>query len=123
MTSKGCDMTGSSLGRDGADIPEPRRIRQLRHLVTTLTAVLIVGVITVVALLVIRLSTLTPAAAPALPATLALPAGETARAVTLGAGWVAVVTEDARATERIRVFDAATGAERAVTEITPAPAP
>ena len=58
--------------------------------------------------------------APALPAEIALPAGESARAVTLGDGWLAVVTVDAAGRERIRVLDRATGAERAVTEIAPA---
>ena len=103
------------------DYPEPPRLRQLRRLVTLLTMTLIVGVITVVALLVIRLSSLQRPAAPALPAEIALPAGETARAVTLGDGWIAVVTADAAGHERIRVLDRATGAERAVTEIVPAP--
>jgi hypothetical protein len=41
--------------------------------------------------------------------------------VTLGDGWIAVVTADAAGHERIRVLDRATGAERAVTEIVPAP--
>lgn len=102
------------------DFPEPPRLRQLRRLVTLLTLTLIAGVITVVALLVIRLSSL-ERRAPALPPAVALPAGETALAVTLGDGWVAVVTADAAGRERIRLLDAATGAERAVTDIAPAP--
>ena len=61
--------------------------------------------------------------APALPPEIALPAGESARAVTLGDGWLAVVTVDAAGRERIRVLDRATGAERAVTEIAPAMTP
>jgi len=100
------------------DFPEPPRLRQLRRLVTLLTATLIVGVITVVALLVIRLSALQRPPL-ALPPEVALPAGETARAVTRGDGWLAVVTTDAAGRERIRVLDRATGAERAVTEIAP----
>ena len=103
----------------GEDFPEPRRLRQLRRLVTALTATLILGVITIVVLLVIRLSSLDPA--PGLPPEIALPPGERAEAVTLGSGWIAVVTVDAAGQERIRVLDRATGAPRAVTEIAPAP--
>jgi hypothetical protein len=109
-------MADSTPGDD--DFPEPPRLRRLRRLVTLLTATLIVGVIATVGLLVIRLSALAPA--PALPPEIALPAGEQARAVTLGEGWLAVVTVDGAGRERIRLLDAATGAERAVTEIAPA---
>jgi hypothetical protein len=97
------------------DFPEPRRLRQLRRLVTALTATLIAGVITVVALLVIRLAPLTRP--PELPASLPLPRGESARAVTFGSDWIAVVTADASGRERIRVLDRATGAARGVMEI------
>jgi hypothetical protein len=109
-------MADSTPGDD--DFPEPPRLRRLRRLVTLLTATLIVGVITTVGLLVIRLSALAPAPAP--PAEIVLPAGESARAVTFGEGWLAVVTVDGAGRERIRVLDRATGAERAVTEIAPA---
>jgi Family of unknown function (DUF6476) len=101
------------------DFPEPPRLRRLRLLVTLLTATLIVGVIAIVALLVIRLSALAPA--PGVPPEVALPAGESARAVTLGEGWLAVVTVNAEGQERIRILDATTGAERAVVEIAPPP--
>src|SRR4051812_18734565 len=95
---------------DDRDFPEPPRLRRLRRLVTALTATLIVGVITIVALLVIRLST---APAPlALPPEVRLPAGESARAVTLGSDWLAVVTVDPAGVERIRILDRATGAPR-----------
>jgi hypothetical protein len=97
------------------DLPEPRRLRQLRRLVTALTATLIAGVITVVALLVIRLAPVTHP--PELPASLELPGDESARAVTFGTDWIAVVTADASGRERIRVLDRATGAARAVIEI------
>jgi Family of unknown function (DUF6476) len=110
-------MGGSSLGPDD-EFPEPRRLRQLRRLVTALTATLILGVIAIVALLVIRLAPL--GRAPELPPELRLPAGESARAVTLGSGWLAVVTVDAQRRERIRVLDRATGAPRGVVEIVPA---
>jgi hypothetical protein len=109
--------SGDPDGETAAEPPEPRGLRALRRLVTLLTATLILGVITIVVLLVIRLWALAPTPAPALPAEIALPAGETARAVTLGTGWVAVVTVDAAGAERIRVLDAATGAERGVLAI------
>ena len=63
------------------------------------------GLITIIALIVIRF----PAAMnarPALPATITLPAGAKAGAVTLGRGWVAVVTD----MDDILIFDAKTGA-------------
>lgn len=108
------------MAREAPDteaLPEPPSLRRLRRLVTTLTVTLIVGVITVVVLLVIRLARIEPP--PDLPATVALPAGEEATAMTLGEGWVAVVTVDAERRERIRVIDAETGADRGVTEIAP----
>ena len=108
-------MRGETPGEDG--FPEPPRLRQLRLLVTTLTVTLILGVIAIVALLVIRLA---PTPAPTLPPRIRLPAGESARAVTLGQGWLAVVTVDGSGHERIRVLDRTTGAQRAVTEIAPA---
>jgi hypothetical protein len=101
------------------DLREPRRLRQLRWLVTALTATLIVGVITIVALLVIRLGV--AGQAVPLPETVALPAGESARAVTLGSDWIAVVTVDDDGVERIRVLDRATGTPRGLAEITPQP--
>ena len=70
----------------------PPSLRFLKHLVTLLTITMIVGVITVVALLVTRLPQV--AAGPALPTSLTLPAGVQARAVTMGTGWIAVVTSD-----------------------------
>jgi hypothetical protein len=85
--------------------------------VTALTVTLILGVIAIVALLVIRLAP--GPALPALPPELRLPPGESARAVTFGDGWLAVVTVDEAERERIRVLDRATGAPRAVTEIAP----
>jgi Family of unknown function (DUF6476) len=101
------------------DFPEPPRLRRLRRLVTALTVTLIAGVIAIVALLVIRLGV--APVAPMLPEAVRLPAGEVARAVTFGDGWVAVVTGDAAGRERIRVLDARTGAERAAVEVAPAP--
>lgn len=113
-------MPSVTSGRADEDIPEPPRLRRLRQLVTVLTATLIVGVITITALLVIRLSALAPPAPPMLPPEISLPPGESARAITLGVGWIAVVTVDAAGTERVRILDAATGAERGLAEIAPA---
>lgn len=98
-----------------ADWDEPPRLRRLRRLVTALMLTLIFGVIAIVALLVIRFGPFT--GPPPLPDALALPAGERAEAVTLGRGWVAVVTIDAAGRERIRVIDRATGLERAMLEL------
>ena len=92
-------------------------MRLLRRMVLALTATLIAGVIAIVGLLVIRLQ-----AAPtpvALPQEVRLPAGESARAVTLGSDWVAVVTVDPAGQERIRVLDRGSGVERAEVEIAP----
>ncbi|MGA0541457.1 DUF6476 family protein [Neotabrizicola sp. VNH66] len=74
--------------------PLPPSLRLLKALVIVLMLTMIGGVIAMVWLLVTRL----PAAdrAPEVPATLALPAGETAAAVTFGKGWTAVVTESGR---------------------------
>ncbi len=113
------------ISRKGEDITdrtsiapaEPANLRWLRRLVTTLTAVLILGVIAIVALLVIRLNAAAPGPTLALPAEIALPDGETATALTRGTGWIAVVTRDEGGAERIRVLDAATYAERSVTEM------
>lgn len=82
---------------------------------TALTATLIAGVIAIVAILVIRLSAAPPPLT--LPPEVSVPAGETAQAVTLGRGWVAVVTRDAAGQERVRILDATTGAPRGVAEI------
>ena len=76
-------------------IPEPElppSLRFLKNLVTVLTITMILGVITVVAVLVTRLQQVSPA--PGLPAGLTLPAGTTAQAVTMGTGWIAVVTSN-----------------------------
>lgn len=77
----------------------------LRRLVTTLMVVMILGVVVIVGLLVTRLSS---DRSPALPEHLALPEGAKAEAVTLGKGWIAVVTDD----QRILIYDATTGALR-----------
>lgn len=76
----------------------PPSLRFLKHLVTALTLTMIVGVIAIVALLVTRLPHL--GSAPVIPPALVLPAGAEAAAVTMGSGWVAVVTKD----DRILIF-------------------
>jgi hypothetical protein len=86
-----------------SDLPEPANLRFLRRLVTVLTAVMICGVLGIVALLVIRLSH--PVGGPVLPAAVTLPEGAEADAVTVGRGWVGVVTADGR----FLVYDAQTG--------------
>lgn len=68
----------------------PPSLRFLKRLVTVLMLTMIAGVITVVVLLVTRLPQL--GRAPVLPAQLVLPKGAQAAAVTMGQGWIAVVT-------------------------------
>lgn len=63
-----------------------------------LMVTMICGVITVVWLLVTRMPD--GNALPAVPAGLALPEGAVAQAVTMGQGWIAVVTAD----QRILIF-------------------
>ncbi|MBQ4826841.1 MULTISPECIES: DUF6476 family protein [unclassified Leisingera] len=83
---------------------EPPQIRFLRRLVTTLTVVMIGGLVVIISLLVIRLQ----AGDTPLPAEIALPDGVKAEAVTLGRGWIAVVSQD----NRILIFDRESGALR-----------
>ncbi|MDT8856716.1 DUF6476 family protein [Paracoccaceae bacterium Fryx2] len=80
-------------------------IRFLKWLVILLAVTMIVGVIMIVSLIVTRMpQTLRPEPAPAaeitLPASVALPAGTEARAITQSADWIAVVTTD----DRILIF-------------------
>jgi Flp pilus assembly protein protease CpaA len=77
----------------------PPSLRLLQRLVTILTVTMILGVITVVGLLVTRMPQ--PNAGPVLPSALVLPAGAKAAAVTMGTGWIAVVTTD----DHILIFD------------------
>lgn len=65
---------------------------------------MVCGVVAIVALLVIRLSN----TGPQLPENVALPAGVSARAVTFGEGWIAVVTED----DRILILNSLSGSVR-----------
>ncbi|MBH1974608.1 MAG: hypothetical protein I8H94_05965 [Rhodobacteraceae bacterium] len=102
------------------DTPEeqalPPSLRFLKALVITLTITMIVGVITVVGLLVTRMPD-GRAMAPVLPQALALPDGAKAQAVTMGAGWIGVVTTD----NRILIFTP-DGALQQELQIAPLPA-
>ena len=115
------ESAGPRVGEDD-DIPEPAPVRRLRLLVTTLMVVLIGGMITVTAALVIRLGIGggTEAPAPLAPVSaeaLTLPEGAEIRALGRGPGEVLILTRDAEGTERLRVFDAASGAQRSVTPV------
>lgn len=100
----------------------PPEFRFLKRLVTLLAGTMILGLITLIALLVIRLPGIrAPEPAPALPAvtlpaTVTLPAGTRAEAVTFGPGWIAVVTDR----QEILILDAASGAVRQRIAILPA---
>ena len=85
----------------------PPQLRFLKALVTILAGTMIVGLIAIITLIVIRFPTATTQR-PALPEQITLPEGETTRAVTLGTGWVGVVTER----DEILILDAKTGALR-----------
>jgi len=75
------------------DTPKlPADLRFLKLLVTTLAAVMIVGLLAIIGLLVTRLGA--PAPLPALPASVILPQGAQAAAVTFARTWLVVVTED-----------------------------
>ncbi|EKE45852.1 hypothetical protein OCGS_0078 [Oceaniovalibus guishaninsula JLT2003] len=72
------------------DISSPDRgLVLLKWLVTGLTATMMIGLVVLIGLFVTRF----PDNAPSLPASLTLPKGEKAMAVTMGTGWIAVVTE------------------------------
>ncbi|MBY6091830.1 DUF6476 family protein [Maritimibacter alkaliphilus] len=98
------------------EMNEPANLRFLRRLVTALTGTMIVGLIILIALIVIRFWSTPPAgpALPVLPEAISLPEGATAQAVTFGAGWVAVVTDD----QQILVYDATSGALRGSLDLT-----
>jgi hypothetical protein len=106
-------------GRD--DLPEPPQVRRLRLLVSALMVVLIGGMLIVVAAMVIRLGVLgapdKAALGPVTAANLALPAGAEAVALGRGPGEVLILTRDAAGAETLRVFDAASGAEKSATPI------
>ena len=109
-------MSDMSSGPQSGGDALPPDLRFLKRLVTVLAGTMIAGLITIIALLVIRFpQAIGPR--PALPETIVLPEGATAEAVTMGRGWVAVVTEE----DEILIFDRATGALTQTVEIAPAP--
>ncbi|MEI4471060.1 DUF6476 family protein [Frigidibacter sp. MR17.24] len=90
-----------------SDAPQaalPPELRFLKILVTALAGVMMLGLLAIVGLLVIRFSTAPEV--PRLPEAVVLPDDATARAVTFGTGWYAVVTDH----DEILVFDAESGA-------------
>lgn len=100
------------------ELPEPAPVRRLRLMVSALIFVLIAGVVTVAATLVIRLGALEPRAAPPIAAErLVLPEGEMIVAMGQGGGRVLIATRDAAGVERLRAFDAGSGAQSSVTLI------
>ncbi|QYK43233.1 MAG: hypothetical protein KF887_09125 [Paracoccaceae bacterium] len=85
---------------DGGDVALPPSLRFLKWLVIVLTISMIAGVITVVALIVTRMPQAIRSPLPDLPASLALPAGTRAEAVTFGRGWIGVVVSGADDVDR-----------------------
>ncbi|MEM6547699.1 MAG: DUF6476 family protein [Pseudomonadota bacterium] len=106
---------------DAEELPEPLSLRRLRWLVTVLMVVMILAVITVAVTLVIRLSAFGGSHArdlgPVTAAEIALPVGETAMALGRGPGELLVMTRDALGQERLRVFDARSGAALSTTGV------
>ena len=80
-------------------------VRYLRILVTALAAAMVAGILVIAAVIVIRFPTAAP---PSLPESVALPAGTSATAFTVGDGWIAVVTSDGH----ILIYGAEGGAPR-----------
>jgi Flp pilus assembly protein protease CpaA len=93
----------------------PPSLRFLKSLVILLMLTMIVGVITIVGLLVTRMQH-GFTASPSLPQAIELPEGSTPRAVTMGTGWIAVVTSD----DRILIFEP-NGTLRQEVTLLPAP--
>lgn len=88
-------------------------------MVTALIMVLIVGAIIVVASLVVNLSALTAGGSSGTIAaeTLVLPTGEEIVNVGEGTGRLLLITRDRAGAERLRAFDATTGAALSTTMI------
>lgn len=114
VTRRGTVMSDiDNAPADGGQTP-PANLRFLKILVTVLAGTMIAGLIILIALIVIRFPKVAPY--PALPDGIALPEGARAEAVTMGRGWVAVVTDG----DEIVIFDAKSGAERQRVRIAPA---
>jgi hypothetical protein len=82
------------LPGDAEERPLPE-LRFLKALVTVLAGTMIVGLIAIIALLVIRLGGTPSSMVPNLPATITLPEGSKATAITYGQGFILVVTDKA----------------------------
>lgn len=82
--------------------PEPPRIRLLRRLVMALTVVLMLGMIIIVGLMVWRLGP--RATTPALPAEIALPAGERLTGFARNPDWTVLITTDAQGIQRLHLL-------------------
>jgi hypothetical protein len=99
------------MSQSSANGPLPPDLRLLKALVTTLLVVMILGLLAIVWLLVTRLGT--PAPLPDLPATVILPEGARATAVTFATDWLVVVTDGGE----VLVYPRAGGAP--VSRVTP----
>jgi hypothetical protein len=106
------DMGEGPGDETAVDAAAARNLRRLARLVTALTAVMIVGIVAVVGLMLVRLTRTPP---PMLPASVSLPDGASARAVTVGEGWFLVVTDR----DEILIFDRTTGALRQRVQLAP----
>ena len=92
----------------------PPDLRFLKILVTALAGTMIVGLIIIIGLIVTRFpASMSPR--PALPAGISLPDGARVEAVTMGRGWIAVVTDS----NEILILDAESGALRQRVTIAP----
>ncbi len=91
---------------------DPLNLRILRRLVTVLTVVMIVGLITVVVTFVTRFP---DGGELFLPDEIQLPDGETARAITVGSDWYAIVTES----DQILIYGRNDGALRQTIVVSP----
>ena len=102
------------------DLPEPPQVRRLRLLVSVLMVVMIGGMVVVAVALVLRLSLLggsDPAPAPVSAAEFTLPEGAEVVSLGRGPGEVLILTRDSAGAETLRVFDAASGAEKSATPV------
>lgn len=106
------------MKNDSEDWREVPQLRSLRRLVSALTIVLIFGMVAVAGTLIWRISSEPGAAAPLVTADeITLPAGEIVTSVGATEAALSFMTKDADDTERLRVFDPATGEETGVLEI------
>ena len=114
--------------RDDEDLPEPPQVRRLRLLVSVLMVVMIGAMVVVAVAMVLRLGSLGgpepmpgpapgPAPGPVGAAEFALPEGAEVVSLGRGPGEVLILTRDAVGAETLRIFDAASGAEKSATPV------